>query len=48
MITPSSVPSPGSLPVRPLRPVEGGYDTSAVPDDELLIRRSFESDTYQG
>lgn len=39
---------PGRLPVCSLQPTVVNYDMLTGPDDELLIRRSFERDSYQG
>lgn len=48
MVSLPSAASPDNLPVRSLRAnVEAG-DPSVGPDDELLIRRLFERDPYQG
>ena len=48
MVSLSSDSLPGSLSVRSLHVSVDVCDTSVGPDDELLIRRAFESDPYRG
>lgn len=48
MVPSSSTCPPTGLPVRPLRPAVSEHNACALPDDELMIRRAFENDPYQG
>lgn len=48
MVSLSSDTLSGSLPVHPLHASVDACTIAAGPDDELLIRRAFESDPYQG